>query len=171
MESIVEEGLIKSIGLSNFNSQQIERVRASAKIQPAMLQIECHPYLNQKELIAFCHERNIAVTAYSPLGSNDRPWAKPTDPKLMDDERIVKIAQKYEKTPAQILIRYQIQRNVIVIPKSVTKARIISNFEVFDFQLDADDMNAIDGIDCGGRVCVLGWVSEHPHYPFKGVAF
>ena len=75
----------------------------------------------------------------------------------MDDSRIVKISQKYEKTPAQILIRYQLQRNVIVIPKSVTKSRIISNFDVFNFELDAEDMDAIDSIDCNGRLCVLGW--------------
>lgn len=75
----------------------------------------------------------------------------------MDDLRIVKISQKYEKTPAQILIRYQLQRNVIVIPKSVTKSRIISNFDVFNFELDSEDMDAIDSIDCNGRLCVLGW--------------
>lgn len=75
----------------------------------------------------------------------------------MDDPRIVKISQKYEKTPAQILIRYQLQRNVIVIPKSVTKARIISNFNVFNFELDAEDMDAIDSIDCNGRLCALEW--------------
>lgn len=75
----------------------------------------------------------------------------------MDDPRIVKVSQKHEKTPAQILIRYQIQRGVIVIPKSVTKARIISNFDVFNFQLDDEDISAIDSVDCNGRLCVLGW--------------
>jgi aldehyde reductase len=75
----------------------------------------------------------------------------------MDDSRIVKISQKYEKTPAQILIRYQIQRNVIVIPKSVTKSRIISNFDVFNFELSDEDIEAIDSIHCNGRLCSLGW--------------
>lgn len=166
LEALVDAGLVKSIGLSNFNSKQIERVLTSAKIPPAMLQIECHPYLNQKRLIEFCRSKNIAVTAYSPLGSNDRPWAKPGDPQLMDDPRIVKISQKYEKTPAQILIRYQIQRGVVVIPKSVTKSRIISNFEVFNFELNQEDIDAIDSIDCNGRLCALEWISNHPHYPF-----
>lgn len=85
----------------------------------------------------------------------------------MEDLRIVKLAQKYEKTPAQILIRYQIQRGVVVIPKSVTKSRIISNFDVFSFELTAEDVTSIDSIDCNGRLCVLGWISDHQHYPFK----
>ncbi|XP_070509067.1 aldo-keto reductase 1B-like [Chironomus tepperi] len=165
-EELVDAGLVKSIGLSNFNSKQIERIISSARIQPAMLQIECHPYLNQKRLIDFCRSKNIAVTAYSPLGSNDRPWAKPEDPQLMDQPKIVRIAEKYGKTPAQILIRYQAQRNVAVIPKSVTKSRIISNFDVFNFELSAEDIEAIDSIDCNGRLCALGWVNHHPHYPF-----
>lgn len=128
-----------------------------AKIKPVMLQIESHPYLTQSKLIDFCRKNNIAVTAYSPLGSNDRPWAKPDDPQLMDDSRIVKLSQKYEKTPAQILIRYQIQRGVVVIPKSVTKSRIISNFDVFNFELTDEDVKAIDSIDCNGRLCSLSW--------------
>lgn len=128
---------------------------AAARIKPVMNQFECHPYLNQKKLIDFCRSKNIHVTAYSPLGSPDRPWAKPGDAQLMDDPKLVSIANKYKKSPAQILIRYQIQRGNIVIPKSVTKNRIVTNFDVFNFELTAEDVDTINSFDCNGRLVPL----------------
>jgi len=86
---------------------------------------------------------------------------------LMEDPKVVAIAEKYKKTPAQVLIRYQIQRDVIVIPKSVTKSRIESNFQVFDFELSAEDMKTIDTFDCNGRVLHLNWVKDHKYWPFN----
>ncbi|XP_037935693.1 aldo-keto reductase family 1 member B1-like [Teleopsis dalmanni] len=151
MEKLVEAGLCKSIGISNFNKSQIERVLQAAKIPPVTNQIECHPYLNQKKLMEFCKSKNIVITAYSPLGSPNRPWAKPGDPVLLDDPKIIAIATKYGKTPAQILIRWQVERGNIPIPKSVTKSRIASNFDVFSFELTKDDIETIDSFDCNGR--------------------
>jgi len=113
--------------------------------------------LNQKKLKEFCEQHNIFVTAYSPLGSPDRPWAKPEDPSLLDDPKITAIAKKYNKTAAQILIKYQAQRGNIVIPKSVTKSRIESNFDIWDFTLEQSDIDAIDSFDCNGRVLHLNW--------------
>jgi len=167
MEKLVDQGLAKSIGLSNFNSEQLERVLANARIKPATNQVECHPYLNQKKLVEFCTSKGVTITAYSPLGSPDRPWAKPDDPQLLDDPKVKAVAEKYSKTPAQILLRYQVQRGNITIPKSVTKSRIIENAQIFDFELSAEDVTTIDSFDCDGRVCHLNWVKDHKDYPFN----
>lgn len=166
MEKLVEKGLTKSIGVSNFNSQQINDILDIATIKPVTNQVECHPYLAQTKLSEFCASKGITITAYSPLGSPDRPWAKPDDPQLMDDPKLKAVAEKYGKTPAQILIRYQIERGHIVIPKSVTKSRIASNFDVFDFELAGEDVELITSFDCNGRVCHLEWDKEHKLYPF-----
>lgn len=88
------------------------------------------------------------------MGSPDRPWAKPEDLQLLDDNKLTQIANKYKKTPAQIVLRYQVQRGNITIPKSVTKSRIKENFEIFDFELSVEDVAYIDTFDCNGRVCV-----------------
>lgn len=167
MENIYELGLAKAIGLSNFNSKQIERVLAKAKVPPMMHQFEIHPYFNNEKLIRFCHSRGIPVTGYSPLGSPDRPWAKPDDPVLLEDPQVLKMAAKYGKTSAQVLIRFAIQRGIVVIPKSVTASRIASNMDVFDFELSAEDMQTIMGFNrSDGRACHLNWMNDHPLWPF-----
>lgn len=91
------------------------------------------------------------------MGSPDRPWAKAGDPQLLDDEKLKQIGKKYNKTPAQIVLRYQVQRGNITIPKSVTKSRIKENLDIFDFTLTPEDMSYIDSFDCNGRVCPFEW--------------
>lgn len=168
MELVYSLDLARAIGLSNFNSKQMERLLAHAKVRPMMHQFEVHPYYNNDKLIRFCQNQGIPVTGYSPLGSPDRPWATASDPVLLEDPNVVKMAEKHRKTPAQILIRFELQRGIVVIPKSVTASRIASNKEVFDFDLSDDDMNAIMKFDRpDGRSCHLNWMNDHPHWPFK----
>lgn len=167
MEKLVEKGLVKSIGVSNFNSKQIEDVLKIAKIPPAVNQVECHPYLNQEKLRRFLHDRNITMAAYSPLGSPDRPWATKDDPILLEDPKLAEIAKKYNVSVASICLRYQIQRGNIVIPKSVTKSRIQSNYDLFEFQIYEEEWEEIESLNKDLRYCSLHWAKDHKDYPFS----
>uniref|UniRef100_A0A182N3U5 NADP-dependent oxidoreductase domain-containing protein n=1 Tax=Anopheles dirus TaxID=7168 RepID=A0A182N3U5_9DIPT len=167
MERLVDAGLVRNIGLSNFNVQQVQRVLNVARIAPATNQIECHPYLQQAALSEYCRGQGVTVTAYSPLGSPARPWVKQDDPVLMDDPVVRKLAKKHSKSAAQILIRYQIQLGHLVIPKSVSKERIASNADVFGFELDAEDLAQLGGLERNGRICPESFSFGHPHHPFE----
>lgn len=167
MEECLELGLTKSLGVSNFNSKQIERIFKEGTVKPVNLQVECHPYLNQSKLIEFCRANGMAVTAYSPLGSPDRPMAAPHDPILMEEPKLKEIADKHKKSIAQVLIRYQVQRGVIVIPKSINKERLEANINVFDFELSTEDMDTLNNIGHSYRYLSLDWMKDHKYYPFK----
>lgn len=156
MEKLVEDGLVKSIGLSNFNAKQVERVLAVAKVKPVMNQVECHPYLAQRKLGAFCRDRGIEITSYSPLGSPARPWVTDADPVLLDDPVFADLATKHNKSRAQIALRWQIQRGHVVIPKSTNPTRIAENFNIFDFTLSEEDMQVLAKLDRNLRVVPIG---------------
>ncbi|XP_008263557.2 aldo-keto reductase family 1 member A1 [Oryctolagus cuniculus] len=176
MEALVAKGLVRALGLSNFNSRQIDDVLSVASVRPAVLQVECHPYLAQNELIAHCQARGLEVTAYSPLGSSDRYWREPDEPVLLEEPVVLALAEKYGRSPAQILIRWQVQRKVICIPKSVTPSRILQNIQVFDFTFSPEEMKQLDALNRNWRYIVPMIVvngkkvsrdAGHPLYPFN----
>jgi len=169
MEKLVDQGLVKSIGLSNFNKTQIAEVHEAARIPISTLQNECHPYLQQKDLIDFCNYHKIAFQAFSPLGSGDTNLAvlsSPTGCIPLKDPFIATLAEKYGKNSGQIMLRWNLQRNVSVVSKSEKPARIVANFEVFDWEISAEDMKAFDAINCGWRHLQWRETSNHQDYPF-----
>ncbi|WP_308283955.1 aldo/keto reductase [Streptomyces buecherae] len=142
LEKIHAEGRAKAIGVSNFHPAHLERLFAETSVVPALNQIELHPHLQQGTLRAFHAEHGIATEAWSPLGSGKG---------LLDDPKIGAIAAKHGKSPAQAVLRWHLQLGNVVIPKSVTPARIRENIDVFDFELDADDLATLAGLDAGRR--------------------
>jgi len=175
MEKAVQQGLVKSIGVSNFNKDQIMRILDVCKIKPAVNQVECHPYNNQSEMIQFLNQAGIKLTGYSPFGNPGRPWkgtakdgANNEVPSLLNHPKIEEIAKKHGKATGHVLLRFQIQRDVIVLTKSVNPDRIKSNFDIFGFELDSDDMAAIEGLNQNLRILPLSWdgIYKHPDYPF-----
>ncbi|XP_061177921.1 1,5-anhydro-D-fructose reductase-like [Saccostrea echinata] len=165
MEDCVDEGLVKYIGLSNFNSEQIQRILDVARIKPVMNQVECHIYLSQEKLIEFCKARGITVTAYSPFAS---PGHKsiPYTPCLQEPV-IVDIAKSKQKTPSQIILRFLLQRGLVVIPKSVSPGRIVENFQVFDFELTDEEMKKILALNKNHRINTEDIALTHKYYPFN----
>ncbi|XP_058388793.1 1,5-anhydro-D-fructose reductase [Diceros bicornis minor] len=165
MEDLVVAGLVKAIGVSNFNHEQLQRIldKPDLRFKPVTNQIECHPHLTQKNLIGYCQSRGVSVTAYLPLGGSKEGVD------LMDDPMIQRMAQKYNKSAAQILIRFQIQRNVIVIPKSITPKWILENIQesVFDFELSEEDMNVLLCLNRNLRLARFPIAENHKDYPFN----
>ncbi|KAM6945972.1 aldo-keto reductase family 1 member B1 [Aplochiton taeniatus] len=171
MEALKASGKVKSIGVSNFNILQLERLLSVAKVPPAVNQVELHPYLVQSDLVEFCQARNIALTAYSPLGSPGRPkdlHQGETDPEnLLEDPVVGSIAKRYQRTPAQVLLRFHVQQGIAVIPKSSKPNHILENTKIFDFNLSDEDMATLLGLDRGWRSCVIDSLKSHPYYPFE----
>jgi len=142
MEKLVENGLVRSIGVSNFTAPMLLDLVTSSQIKPVVNQIEIHPYNTQEALVEFCQKLDVQVTAYSPLGSiNDK------SPRPLEDKLVTRIAKAYGKTPAQILIRWSHQRDLIVIPKSTNTNRIAENIDVYDFELEEKDMKQLNSLN------------------------
>jgi alcohol dehydrogenase (NADP+) len=163
MEAAVNAGKTRSIGTSNASAKKLAELLKTCTIRPAVNQVESHPFLSQRKELAWAQAHGIVVTAYSPLGSPDRParLVAEGDPAPLFDETVLAIAAKHGRGAAQVLIRWQVQRGVVAIPKSVTPARIRSNFDVFSFALDADDLARLAALDRGHRLVKgLQWLRE-----------
>ncbi|XP_071085037.1 aldo-keto reductase family 1 member B1-like [Haliotis cracherodii] len=168
MEQVAREGKAKSIGVSNFNMQQIEMICKTATIKPATNQVECHLYLQQTKLFKFLKERGITLTAYSPFGSPARPAHLQVEgaPKVLEDPVAKDLAAKYKRSVGQIHLRYLVQRGIIVIPKSSNPERIRENLQVLDFKLSDSDMSKLASQDRKLRFFTALEFKGHPSYPF-----
>jgi diketogulonate reductase-like aldo/keto reductase len=142
MEKIYHSGRAKAIGVSNFLVHHLEDILSGSRIVPAVNQIEFHPFLMRPELFQFCKEHKIQVEAWAPLMRGA----------ILAEQAVLKLAQKYRKTPAQILLRWDLQHEVVTIPKSIHSERISENTRIFDFELSQEDMNALDALDQGKRI-------------------
>jgi diketogulonate reductase-like aldo/keto reductase len=142
LEKLLADGKVRAVGVSNFLVHHLEELMESSSVRPVVNQVEFHPFLVQKELLDFDTRSGIRHQAWSPLTRGRR----------LDDPVITKIARKHGKTAAQVVLRWDLQLGVITIPKSVHRERILENSLLFDFQLDADDMARITGLDAGARL-------------------
>ncbi|WP_201307703.1 aldo/keto reductase [Companilactobacillus farciminis] len=138
METLYEQGKVKAIGVSNFSEDQLKKVFAMCKVKPMVNQIERHPYKVQEELGKFDEENGIVNEGYSPIGHGHL---------ILEDETINKIAEKHHKTAAQVVLRWHIDTGFVVFPKSSKVARVKENFDIFDFNLDEDEIKAISALD------------------------
>ena len=137
METLLKKGRCRAIGVSNFTIRHLEELIEESHVIPSVNQVEFHPFLYQKELLKYCQRKGIQVEAYSPLARGER----------LKHPRIISLATRYSKTPAQLMIRWGIQHGLVVIPKSTREERIRENSQVFDFDISDDDMRSLDSLN------------------------
>lgn len=167
MEQLKSSGLTRHIGVSNFNIPKIQQLIDSSEIAPEVNQVELHPYLQQNELVEFCAENDILVTAYSPLGSRHLIHSEAG---LTRENLVVEIAQKHASTPAQVLLAWGMNREIAVIPKSVDSNRILENYLSVNLEMDIDDMEKINSLERNGRISNGGFcVFPGGYYTLKNI--
>lgn len=161
LECALERKLVRSIGISNFNISQIGRLLEATNVRPVVNQVESHPLLNQKVLLDYCDKQNITLVAYSPLRKGDK--------RLLDSDILKPIAASHNKTVAQVILRWQVQRQVVVIPKTTKQSRMVENRSLFDFTLtekEIEQINKIDPGDGSGRLIQFDTAKDAKEYPF-----
>lgn len=141
-EKLYDEGRVKAIGVSNFHQQHLEDIFAMCRVKPMVNQLEYHPYLAQSEMRAYCEAQDIRLEAWAPLNRGG----------VFEEAVIQELAEKHDKTPAQIILRWDVQNGVSTIPKSATPSRIAENIDIFDFEISDEDMKRIDDLDRNQRI-------------------
>lgn len=170
MEQLVKRGKVRSIGVSNFNYSQLDRLLSVSIIQPETNQVECNPGFSQKALIEFCQRHGITVTAYSPMGrANRSDSSSQVTAAVLTDPKVAALAAKYGKSNAQIVLRYLIDIGTIPIPKPSNRAEMLENIDIFDFRLTAEELTLMDQFDNGTRAVPLKYYSHHRDYPFRNI--
>mmetsp|Transcript_14637 Transcript_14637/g.41587 ORF Transcript_14637/g.41587 Transcript_14637/m.41587 type:complete len:339 (+) Transcript_14637:152-1168(+) len=149
MEALVDEGLVKRIGVSNMGTAMIRDLLSYARIRPSALQVEMHPYLPQQNLLRYCQEQGIAVTAYSNLGAGSyvELGGATMEESCLENDVVINIGKAHGRTPAQIVLRWAVQRGTAVIPKTTKAERLVQNASLFDFALTKEEMTAINHLD------------------------
>lgn len=172
MEELVEAGLVREIGVCNYNSGLLHDLIAQARIKPAMLQVECHPYLSQERLLRLARNHGMAVTAFSPLGALsylELQMAKSGE-SVLQEKVVQEAAKRLGRTPAQVVLRWGVQRGTAVIPKTSRPERLRENIALFDFELTPEEMEAISGLNRNRRFndpavfCEEAFGCFHPIY-------
>lgn len=168
MEDCAKAGLTKHIGVSNFTVKKIKDLLTKCEIAPEVNQIELHPFLQQNEMLEFCNKENIVLTAYSPLGSTDRPpqFKAPNEPSLFENPTIVEIAKTKGISSAQVLISWAVQRGTSVIPKSVNPGRMKQNLDAADITLSSEEMKKIADMDRHARF-IVGQFWDAPSHGYS----
>lgn len=164
MEKLVASGRVRSIGLSNFNSEQVKRILEVATVKPVNNQVEANPGYDQRKLIAFCREHNITVTAYGPMGRPHRTTYG--NRSALDDPKVNEIGRKYGKTGGQIILRYLIDIGTIPIPYSTNEGRLRQNIDVFDFKLTGEEIECLASFH-SERTIPFQPLKAHKYYPFN----
>lgn len=142
LEKLYKDGRVRTIGVSNFHVHHLKDLMADAEIKPMVNQVEYHPHLTQTELLEFCKAEGIQMEAWSPLKQGE----------LLSEPTILEIAEKHKKSPAQVILRWDLQNEVVTIPKSIKEHRIIENADIFDFELSSDEMNRLNSLNKNERV-------------------
>ncbi|XP_068621864.1 aldo-keto reductase AKR2E4-like isoform X2 [Battus philenor] len=169
MEDAQNLGLVKSLGVSNFNAEQLKRVIEEGTIKPVAIEIEVHPQNIQKDMIENASSEGLVVMGYSPLGSLVSRYGVQSPGPKMDDPVLVEIAKKYNKTTPQVVLRWLVDRNVVPVSKSVNLERLKENISIFDFKLEEQEIEKINQFDGHIRYTFPTFWQTHPYYPFEKV--
>lgn len=168
MEELVAAGLVRNIGVCNFGVSLLRDLLSSAKIPPAVLQVELHPFLTQEKLLWFCRQNKIAVTGFSPLGAESYMsiGMARSEESVLEQPAVRRAATAHRKSPAQIVLRWGVQRGTAIVPKTAQLLRLAENIALFDFELSAGEMQAISGLNRGRRFNDPGVFCEQAFHTF-----